>query len=159
MSRIDDLIAEHCPDGVKFARVGDIASVGTGRNDRKDATDDGKFPFYVRSKEVLRIDKYEFDENAIVIPGEGGIGEIFHYVSGKYALHQRAYRISFHDKQIETKFAYYFFTVNFKSFILSKAVSATVVGSLYSEEHVALLHALTVTVLAVHVSGVPVNSS
>ena len=128
MSRIDDLIAEHCPHGVEFARVGDIASVGTGSSDRKDATDDGEFPFYVRSKEVLRIGEYEFDEDAIVIPGEGGIGEIFHYVSGKYALHQRAYRISFNHGKLDTKFAYYYFTVNFKSFILSKAVSATVIS-------------------------------
>jgi type I restriction enzyme S subunit len=126
MSRIDELIAELCPEGVEFFRVGDIASVGTGSSDRKDATDDGEFPFYVRSREVLRIDEYEFDEEAILIPGEGGIGEIFHYVSGKYALHQRAYRISFHHDQLDTKFAYYYFAVHFKTFILLKAVSATV---------------------------------
>ncbi len=126
MSRIDDLIAELCPDGVEVARIGDIASVGTGSSDRKDAKDDGEFPFYVRSKEVLSIDEYEFDEEAILIPGEGGVGEIFHYVSGKYALHQRAYRISFNLTQLDTKFAYYFFAVHFKRFILSKAVSATV---------------------------------
>lgn len=126
MSRIDDLIAELCPDGVEFSRIGDVASVGTGSSDRKDANDNGKFPFYVRSKEVLRIDTYEFDEEAILIPGEGGIGDIFHYVSGRYALHQRAYRICFRRNEIDTKFAYYFFSANFKGFILTKAVSATV---------------------------------
>jgi type I restriction enzyme S subunit len=126
MSRIDRLIAELCPGGVEFSRVGDIATVGTGNSDRKDATPDGKFPFYVRSKDILRIDTYEFDEEAILIPGEGGIGEIFHYVSGRYALHQRAYRISITLTQLDTKFAYYYFAVHFKSFILSKAVSATV---------------------------------
>ena len=93
MSRIDELIAELCPEGVEFKSIGEIAAVGTGSSDRKDAKADGAFPFYVRSQDVFRIDKYEFDEEAILIPGEGGIGEIFHYVSGKYALHQRAYRI------------------------------------------------------------------
>jgi len=126
MSRIENLIAELCPEGVEFFRVGDIASVGTGSSDRKDAKNDGEYPFYVRSKEVLRIDEYEFDEEAILIPGEGGIGDIFHYVSGKYALHQRAYRISFNHPNLDAKFAYYYFAVNFKRFILLKAVSATV---------------------------------
>ena len=128
MSHIEDLIEELCPNGVEFRRVGHIAEVGTGRSDRKDATDDGQFPFYVRSKDVMRVGSYQFDEEAILIPGEGGIGDIFHYVSGKYALHQRAYRISFQTPEIDTKFAYYYFATNFKSFILSKAVSATVIS-------------------------------
>ncbi|MCE7933785.1 MAG: type I restriction endonuclease subunit S [Chlorobi bacterium CHB2] len=126
MNYIEQMVAELCPNGVEFFYVSDIASVGTGSSDRKDATDEGEFPFYVRSKEVLRIDEYEFDEEAIIIPGEGGIGEIFHYASGRYALHQRAYRISFNRPELDTKFAYYYFMVAFKEFILSKAVSATV---------------------------------
>lgn len=126
MSRIDDLIAELCPDGVPYKAIGDIASVGTGSSDRKHATKDGEYPFYVRSKEVMRKDSFEFDEEAILIPGEGGVGEIFHYVSGKYALHQRAYRISFKTSDVDTKFGFYYFESNFKKFILAKAVSATV---------------------------------
>lgn len=126
MSKINELVAMHCPSGVAFVPIGEIAQVGTGSSDRKNATQDGHYPFYVRSKEVMRIDSYEFDEEAILIPGEGGVGEIFHYVHGKYALHQRAYRIHFVDDGVDTKFAYYYFSANFKRFILQKAVSATV---------------------------------
>jgi len=104
----------------------EIAKIGTGSSDRKNAKDNGIYPLYVRSKEVFRIDSYEFDEEAIIIPGEGGIGEIFHYVNGKYALHQRAYRINFLTDLIYTKFAYYYFSSKFKWFILSRAVNATV---------------------------------
>lgn len=126
MSRIDELVAKHCPDGVEFFKVGQLAQVGTGSSDRKNAVEGGEYPFYVRSKDVMRIDSYEFDEEAILIPGEGGIGEIFHYIQGKYALHQRAYRIHFTDERVDTRFAYLYFTANFKRFILQKAVSATV---------------------------------
>lgn len=128
MSHIDNLLAELCPNGVEFRTVGDIADVGTGSSDRKDATEGGEYPFYVRSREIMRIGSYQFDEEAILIPGEGGIGDIHHYVSGRYALHQRAYRISFRIPDLMTKFAYYYFTANFKTFILSKAVTATVVS-------------------------------
>lgn len=126
MSRIDDLIASLAPNGVAYRRVGDVAEVGTGSSDRKDAHPDGKFPFYVRSKEIMKIDSHEFDETAIIIPGEGGIGDIFHFADGKYALHQRAYRISFRTAEIDPKFAYYYFSTHFKRFIMQKAVSATV---------------------------------
>lgn len=126
MSHLEDLIAELCPDGVPFRQVRDIAIVGTGSSDRKDAVLDGEFPLYVRSREVLRAKKHEFDEQAVLIPGEGGIGDIFHYVDGKYALHQRAYRIAFTDPRVDTRFAFYFLKARFKQFILGQAVSATV---------------------------------
>jgi type I restriction enzyme S subunit len=111
---------------VPYATVGELAEVGTGRSDRNHEKPGGLYPLYVRSKEVLQTDTYEFDENAIVIPGEGGVGDIFHYVEGKYALHQRAYRISFKSPSVVTKFAYYYFQQRFKSYIAVKAVSATV---------------------------------
>lgn len=40
----------------------------------------GYIPFYVRSKKVLKSDKYLFDDEAIIIPGEGGVGDVFHYI-------------------------------------------------------------------------------
>ena len=126
MSKIDDLIKELCPDGMRFVRVGDVAVIGTGRSDRKDAVENGQYPFYVRSKIVSRIDRYSFDEEAIIIPGEGGVGDIFHYVNGKYDLHQRAYRIVFTTDEVNTKYALYYFMSHFKSFITLKAVNATV---------------------------------
>lgn len=128
MSTIADLVAARCPSGVEFLKVGQLAQVGTGSYDRQDAIDGGEYPFYVRSKNVMRIGSYEFDEQAIVIPGEGGIGEIFHYVDGRYALHQRAYRIHFIDPRVDVKFAYYYFTANFGRFIQEKAVSSTVIS-------------------------------
>lgn len=126
MSRVDELIKKLCPNEVEFKRIGDLAVVGTGSSDRKDASLDGPYPFYVRSKQLMKHDNFEFDETAIIIPGEGNIGEVFHYQTGKYALHQRAYRIAFTTDSVLTKFAFYYFAANFKNFILKKAVSATV---------------------------------
>lgn len=105
--------------------LGDIADIGTGKSNRQDEVENGEYPFYVRSKEVLRSNTFQFDETAIIIPGEGGIGDIFHYVQGKYALHQRAYRIHLHNSRVLTKFLYYYFTSEFKKYINKKSVGAT----------------------------------
>ena len=126
MNKIEKLIAEYCPDGVEFKKLGEVALIGTGNRNTQDAISDSEYPFYVRSKDIKRSDNYSFDEEAIVIPGEGGVGEIFHYVSGKYALHQRAYRIHFTTDGISTKYAYYYLLENFKGFITRHAVNATV---------------------------------
>ena len=126
MSDIKDLINDRCPNGVDFLNLKVLAEITTGKSDRRNADENGKYPFYVRSKDILRIDKYEYDETAIVIPGEGGVGEIFHFVSGKYALHQRAYRIHVTSKKLNAKFLYYYMFSEFKSFINKKAVIATV---------------------------------
>ena len=126
MKNLETLINELCPEGVEFVKVGEIASVGTGSSNRQDAIENGQYPFFVRSKTILSSNTYEFDDESIIIPGEGGIGEIFHYINGKYALHQRVYRINFHDERVNVRFVYYFMYSNFKRFIMKKAVSATV---------------------------------
>ncbi|HAU5491788.1 TPA: restriction endonuclease subunit S [Cronobacter sakazakii] len=110
---------------VEWVTLGSMADIGTGSSNRQDESENGIYPFYVRSKNILKSDTFEFDEVAIVIPGEGGIGDIFHYVEGKYALHQRAYRIRITTNAVDTKFLYYFMSSSFKQYILTKSVGAT----------------------------------
>ncbi|MBW0596942.1 restriction endonuclease subunit S [Mycoplasmopsis anatis] len=110
---------------IKWKKLGEFCEIGTGSSNRKDEVSDGMYPFFVRSKNILRSNKYEFDETAIIIPGEGGIGEIFHFIEGKYSLHQRAYRIKVLDTNINTKFIYHYLTNWFKEYILNIAVGAT----------------------------------
>lgn len=126
MTKLEELIQELCPDGVEIKRIGDVAEVGTRSSNGNEAEDEGEYPFFIRSQTVKAKNDYEYDEEAIIIPGEGGVGDIYHYISGKYALHQRVYRIHFTERSINTKFAYHYFRAFFKAFIMKKAVSATV---------------------------------
>jgi len=119
MDKLDDSVH------MDWVSLGAVADIGTGSSNRQDKSENGIYPFYVRSKNVLKSDTFQFDEVAIVVPGEGGIGEIFHYVEGKYALHQRAYRIRVISGILNTKFLYHFMSSNFKKYILAKSVGAT----------------------------------
>lgn len=65
---------------VEWKPLGEIANIGTGQSNRQDEDTCGRYPFYVRSKTVLKSNTYQFDETAIIIPGECGVGDIFHYV-------------------------------------------------------------------------------
>lgn len=110
---------------VKWMPLGEVAEIGTGSSNRQDEVENGEFPFYVRSKNILRSATYQFDETAIVIPGEGGIGDIYHFVKGKYALHQRAYRVHLHNNKLLDKYVFHYMCACFKEYIISKSVGAT----------------------------------
>lgn len=110
---------------VEWKPLGEVSEIGTGSSNRQDEDERGKYPFYVRSKNVLKSNTFQFDETAIVVPGEGAIGDIFHFVQGKYALHQRAYRIHLLSNKVNTKFLFYVMSESFKQYILMKSVGAT----------------------------------
>ncbi len=110
---------------VEWKRLGEVCEIGTGSNNREDSCDNGLYPFFVRSQEVLRINTYLYDEEAILIPGEGGIGDIFHYIHGKYGLHQRTYRVHPISDDLEGRYIYYFLFANFKTYINAKSYKST----------------------------------
>ncbi|WP_447925131.1 restriction endonuclease subunit S [Georgenia muralis] len=73
-----------------------VCRVGTGSEDSGNADPQGRYPFFVRGREILRIDSYGFDGEAVLTPGDGqgGTGKVFHYTTGKFQAHQRVYVFS-----------------------------------------------------------------
>ena len=72
-----------------------LCDIQTGNEDTQNANPEGEYPFYVRSPIVERCNRYTFDGEGILVAGDGaGAGRIFHHVYGKYAVHQRVYRLS-----------------------------------------------------------------
>jgi len=90
-----------------------LCTITTGSEDSGNATEDGEYPFYVRGREVLRIDHYSFDGEAVMTPGDGqgGTGKVFHYVDGKFEAHQRVY--VFTDFTEVTGWYFYYFLSTF----------------------------------------------
>lgn len=118
MSKLEELIQELCPDGVKYYELKEIADISTGSHNTNEGVEDGIYPFYVRSPEPLTLNSYDYEETAIITAGDGvGVGKVFHFVNGKYALHQRAYRIHVNTTKVDDKFLYYYFCANFMNYI------------------------------------------
>lgn len=105
--------------------LGECSKICTGNENNENKIEEGLYPFFVRSENVERINTYSYDGEAILIPGEGGIGKIFHYINGKFNYHQRVYKIS-DFKYIDGKYAYYYMKKNFGKYALSNTVKATV---------------------------------
>ena len=107
-------------------KLGMISKINTGKKNNDDKVPDGIYPFFVRSKQIERIDTYSFDGEAIIIPGEGNIGEIFHYINGKFDYHQRVYKISNFPTNIYAKYVFYYIAAFFGEYALKNTVKATV---------------------------------
>lgn len=107
-------------------RLGELTKICTGKRNGDESRVFGKYPFFVRSQKVYRIDSFSFEGEAILVPGEGGIGDIFHYINGKFDYHQRVYKISNFNPLIIARYVYYFMKFYFKEYALSQSVKATV---------------------------------
>lgn len=108
---------------VKLVRV---TQISTGDMDTVDSTDDGPYPFYVRSPIVRKADRYTFDTDAVLMSGDGaGAGRIFHRVSGPFGCHQRVYCIQF-SEQVTRDFGFYYLSTFFPMLVDAGSAKSTV---------------------------------
>ena len=93
-------------------RFKEVCNITTGNKNTQDKSDDGIYPFYVRSQIVERINSWTFDGEAILTAGDGvGVGKVFHYSTGKIGVHQRVYILS--NFKCDGKYLYSYFAGNF----------------------------------------------
>ncbi|HPM99445.1 MAG TPA: restriction endonuclease subunit S [bacterium] len=107
-------------------RLGQISHIKTGSRNNEDKVENGQYPFFVRSDIVERINTYSYDCEAILIPGEGRIGSIFHYICGRFDVHQRVYAINQFASDIFARYILYYMTKNFGFWAMQNTVKATV---------------------------------
>ena len=79
------------PDHWELRRLRGLVQIQTGGKDTVHKKESGKYPFFIRSQTVEKIDTWCHDGEAVLTAGDGAVGEIFHYVNGKFDCHQRVY--------------------------------------------------------------------
>jgi type I restriction enzyme S subunit len=85
-----------------------LCTIQTGNKDTQDATADGIYPFYVRSPKIEFSETYSFEGEGILMAGDGvGAGRVFHHAFGKYAVHQRVYRLA-NIRRINSVYLFYY---------------------------------------------------
>lgn len=105
--------------------VKDICNINTGKSNTQDQVEDGLYPFYIRSATPVRSNRYLYDCEAVITIGDGQIGKVFHYVNGKFDLHQRCYMMS-NFKDVACRYFYYFFSNNFYNRAIRLSAKGTV---------------------------------
>ena len=107
-------------------RLGDIAHIKTGGRNNEDKIEDGQYPFFVRSEYVERINSFSHACEAILVPGEGRIGSIFHYINGRFDVHQRVYAITQFAPCVSGQYVHLFMSQHFGAWAMQNSVKAAV---------------------------------
>lgn len=131
--------AQTIPKGYKQTEIGvipadwgiepikQIASITTGSKNTQDRVPDGLYPFFVRSQNVERINNYSFDGEAILTAGDGvGTGKVFHYINGKFDIHQRVYKISNFNERVNGYYFFLYFSNHFYNRIMQMTAKSSV---------------------------------
>jgi type I restriction enzyme, S subunit len=107
--------------------IKNLASISTGAKNTQDKIDDGNYPFFVRSQNIVKINSYSFDGEAILIAGDGvGTGKVMHYYNGKFDFHQRVYKISDFQDTIIGLYFFLFFKNNFYNRMMQMTAKSSV---------------------------------
>lgn len=101
--------------------LGEVCDIYTGKKDVNEGSLDGKYPFFTCSKDISRSDSYSFDTEAILVAGNGVVGDTKYY-NGKFEAYQRTYVLS--DFKVNANFLYLYL-----SGILKRELAKSVVGS------------------------------
>lgn len=127
VSGTSSLTAEEVPFEIpkswKWVRLGEIVTVQTGTLDANASSPDGAYPFFTCADEPLRISRYAYDCECVLLAGNGNFN--VKYYKGKFEAYQRTYIIEALDKEIFVPYIYLLVqmqTDRFKSTSLGSAM-------------------------------------
>lgn len=95
------------PENWCWVKLSYIADIRTGRKDANYGNEDGEYYFFTCAYEPIRCDDYSYDCKAILLAGNGDIGNISIY-EGKFEAYQRTYIVETKENII-TEYLYYYF--------------------------------------------------
>ena len=83
------------PYNLPILKWSDVFNTTTGKLDSNAAAENEKYPFFTCSKEILRIDAWAFDQEALLLAGNNAAGKYdVKYYKGKFNAYQRTYVLS-----------------------------------------------------------------
>jgi type I restriction enzyme, S subunit len=77
----------------KLKKLGELCRIRTGKKDVNQGNPNGTYPFFTCAAEHTFSDSYSFDTEALLIAGNGDVGQVSYY-KGKFEAYQRTYVLS-----------------------------------------------------------------
>ena len=105
MSRIEDLIAEYCPDGVEYKRLGDVCKIKNGKDYKHLSA--GDIPVYGSGGVMdVRVDTSVYDRPTVLLPRKGSIANVF-YVDGPFWNVDTIFYTVIDEEQVIPRYLYH----------------------------------------------------
>ena len=105
MSRIDDLIADYCPNGVEYKRLGDVCKIKNGKDYKHLSA--GDIPVYGSGGVMdVRVDTSVYDRPTVLLPRKGSIANVF-YVDGPFWNVDTIFYTVIDEEQVIPRYLYH----------------------------------------------------
>ena len=108
----------------KKVKLVEVCTIKTGKKDVNEEDINGKFPFFTCAKKNTFSSNYSFDCEAILIAGNGAVGQTSYY-SGKFEAYQRTYVLS-EFKGILPKLLYHILNVRLVKYLSEMVLGNTI---------------------------------
>ncbi len=112
------------PDNWCWVKFLCCSNIRTGKKDANYGSDNGEYPFFTCAAEPIRCNGYSFDCRAILLAGNGDIGNISIY-DGKFEAYQRTYVVETVGN-IDTRYAYYYFKYKWEDYNKDKMFGSAI---------------------------------
>ena len=109
---------------MKMMKLGELASVQTGKIDVNRAVKGGKYPFFTCSREIYKIEDAPFEGKAVLVAGNGDLN--VKYYEGKFNAYQRTYFLFVKDEKVLVPRYLYWFLESYIGELRSEAIGSTI---------------------------------
>src|SRR3989339_321558 len=113
---------EQIKDG--FVLLKDVCDVSTGKKDVNEGNPEGKYPFFTCARDHTYSDSYSFDTEAILIAGNGQVGDTKYY-KGKFEAYQRTYILSDFSDKVLPEYLFFILKNKLQDYLLDKTLGTT----------------------------------
>lgn len=129
MSRIDDLIAQHCPDGVPFRALGDVVSNldSQRRPVTRSARIGGEYPYFGANGVQDFVDDFLFDGTFLLMGEDGSVTQrdgspVLNWATGRIWVNNHAHVLIERTDELNLRFLYFYLqTVEIGSYVTGGA--------------------------------------
>lgn len=123
MSRLEQLIQQYCPDGVKYKKLGEICNLSRGKVYSKSYIEEnaGKYPVYssqtANNGELGRISTYDYDGEYLTWTTDGAYAGTIFYRKGKFSITNVCGLISTKGDNLNIKFLFYWLSIKAPDYV------------------------------------------
>lgn len=123
MSKLEELIQQYCPDGVKYKKLGEICNLSRGKVYSKSYIEEnaGKYPVYssqtANNGELGRISTYDYDGEYLTWTTDGAYAGTIFYRKGKFSITNVCGLISTKGDNLNIKFLFYWLSIKAPDYV------------------------------------------
>ncbi len=89
VAHVENLLADKL-SSEPHLKLGQVCDIKTGKKDVNQGNPEGEYPFFTCAARHTFSDEYSFDTEALLVAGNGNVGQVSYY-KGKFEAYQRTY--------------------------------------------------------------------